>query len=232
MIVALCMARNEQGIIGLTVSHLYAQGVDTVIVEDGHSTDRTRIEALDAGATLLAETDRAYDQADRMTRLAAEHCEPGDWLIPFDADEFWYSDHGTIKEALDATDATKCWARMFLHRDWDHRAKDAKPLAKVAFRWAPGAVIGFGNHSVDLPGKDEWGVLDIREWQFRSFKHFCLKVERQRQLLAHTPNLDRKHGAHMNRLVGMSHDELEREWEQAQVGEWLFDPIPSSSSPR
>jgi hypothetical protein len=231
MIVGLCMARNEEALIGLVIDHLYANGVDRIIIEDGHSTDATYAVAVEHGATVLRETDRAYDQPARMSRLAAEWCSPGDWVIPFDADEFWYSDQGTIRQALTDCEAAKCWARMFLHRDWDHRARSPKPLPKVAFRYQPGAEIAFGNHSVTVPGPDVWGVLDIREWQYQSFGHLCEKAAKQRDLLAATPDLDRRFGAHKNMLAAMSDSELEAEWVRMQEGDWLFDPIPSLLSP-
>lgn len=228
-LVAVAMAKNEAGIIGSTVRHLYAEGVDVVVVEDGHSTDQTRAVALQAGAVVYTEATREYRQGERMTGLAAEHCEPGDWCIPFDADEFWYSPLGTIAEALKDTDAHICWARMWLHRDWDHRAPNPKPLGKVAFRYQPGAVIEFGNHGVSLPagGTDRWGVLEIREWQNRSLAHFKAKVARQRELIANTPGMNTMFGAHMNRLVDLTDDEVEAEYEALVSGEWVYDPIPS-----
>lgn len=231
MIIGLCMARNEEAIIGQVIDHLYANGVDRIIIEDGHSTDLTYAIAVEHGATVIRETDRAYDQAARMTRLAAEWCDPDDWVIPFDADEFWYSDLGTIRQALTDCDAVKCAARMWLHRDWDHRAIDPKPLPKMAFRYQTGAQIAFGNHSVSIPGHERYGILNIREWQYRSLEHLREKVAKQRELLDNTPGMDRMFGSHKNHLVGMTDSELGDEWVRMQAGDWTFDPIPSLSSP-
>lgn len=226
------MAKNEAAVIGGVVEHLYREGCDQVIVEDGHSTDRTRWAALNAGAIVVDEQDRAYDQADRMTRLVAEWCEPGDWFIPFDADEYWYSDLGTIREALEATDATQCPARMWLHKDWDYRAKHPKPLPKVAFKYQPGCQIAFGNHAVDgIPGESRYGVLELREWQYRSFDHFLEKIEKQRELIANTPNLVGTFATHKAVLLGLTDAQLEAEWQKMMGLEWVFDPIPSLSSP-
>lgn len=231
MIVGLCMARNEADYIGQVIDHLYANGVDKIVVEDGTSTDQTVEVAREHGAEVVRETHRAYDQPERMNALCADWCSPGDWVIPFDADEFWYAtEGGTIRQALEDTLASKCWARMYQHKDWDHRERDPKPLPKVAFQWWPEARLAFGNHSVTVRGDDAWGVLDLREWQYRSFAHFVAKVEKQRDLVGHTPGLG-MYGTHKNAWLSMSMDELGAEWVRMQQGDWLFDPIPSLSSP-
>lgn len=226
MIVALCMARNEAPIIGKVIDHLYANGVDEIIVEDGYSTDDTVDVCVDHGAHVLHAKDRAYRQAERMTDLAKFAALPGDWVLPFDADEFWYAtEGGTIREALNRTHASKLYGRMFLHRDMEHRRRDPKPLPKVAFRYQPGVTLAGGNHDCSLPG-GQWGVLDLREWQYRSFEHLLEKVDKTRELHANTPDLPAGFGSHMTRLAAMTDTELAAEWEAMQGGEWIYDPIP------
>lgn len=226
MIVAVGMARNEADYIGEVIDHLWREGVDRIVVEDGTSTDLTVEVCREHGAEVVREADRVYDQPARMKALTAAWCAPGDWVVPFDADEFWYANTGTIREALTDTAATKCWARMFEHRDRDFRRPDAKPLPKVAYRWKPGVVPAFGNHSVVRDGEDAWGLLDLREWQYRSFEHFVAKVDKQRDLIAHTPNLG-QYGTHKNGLVNLTADELAAEWARMRDGEWVHDPIPA-----
>lgn len=226
MIVAIAMARNEGPYIGDVIDHLWANGVDTIVVEDGTSTDDTVEVCVAKGCQVVAETHREYDQPERMHRLASDWCAIGDWMIPFDADEFWCGETGTLAEVLGPLDATKCWAHMVEHRDRDHRAASLKPLPKVAFRWDPAAKIAFGNHSVVLPGRDAWGLLLVREWQYRTFDHFIEKVEKQRELLSVSPGIG-AHGQHKNRLVSMSDMELAAEWEALRGAEWVYDPIPS-----
>lgn len=229
MIVGLCMARNEAAYIGEVLDHLWANGVDRIVVEDGTSTDLTVDVCREHGATVVRETDRAYDQPARMSHLAGEWCDPGDWVIPFDADEWWCAPGG-LRKALSETEATKCWANVFQHRDRDHRARDMKPHPKVAFRWMPDVQIAFGNHSVTRDGPDDWTALEIREWQYRSFDHFMEKIAKQRDLLANSPDLNTMYGAHKNVLTHMDAAELEVEWVRMQDGEWVYDPIPSWSS--
>lgn len=219
------MARNEAAYIGEVLDHLWRQGVDRIVVEDGTSTDLTVEVCREHGAEVVRETDRAYDQPARMAALTTAWCSEGDWVVPFDADEFWYGVGGTLRTVLTDTSASKCWARMFEHRDRDHRRKEAKPLPKVAYRWAPGVTPAFGNHSVTVVGEDAWGVVDLREWQYRSFEHFVEKVDKQRELIAHTPHLG-DHGSHKAHLVNMTPDRLAAEWDAMRAGDWIFDPIP------
>lgn len=221
------MARNEDRYIGDVLDHLWTQGVDRIVVEDGTSTDLTVDVCREHGVDVVPEPDRVYDQPARMCRLTDEWCSPGDWVIPFDADEFWYAHEGTLRHALTETTATKAWARMFEHADWRHRRPEPKPLPKVA--WKHPGTPAFGNHAVTRRGDDAW-ILDIREWQYRSWEHFLEKVEKQRELLVHTPGLEGQYGTHKNRLVHMTADELAAEWARIREGEWVVDPIPSLSS--
>lgn len=225
MIVAVCMARNEADYIGQVIDHLWHEGVDLIVVEDGTSTDDTIDVCEHHGAEVVREKDRVYDQPARMAALTADWCAPGDWVVPFDADEFWHAHDQTLAAALNSTTAVKCWARMFEHRDLDYRRPDPKPLPKVAYRWLPGTTPAFGNHSVPLHGEDAWGLIDLREWQYRSYEHFVAKVDKQRDLLTHTPNLG-QYGTHKNALVDLSESELAAEWERMRAGEWVYDPIP------
>lgn len=96
--VAVCMARDEADVIGSTVAHMLAQ-VDAVIVADNLSTDRTR-EILDEMASahpgrlvVVEDPDPAYRQSEKMTALAlrARLDFGAEWIVPFDADEVWYS---------------------------------------------------------------------------------------------------------------------------------------------
>lgn len=221
---AVCLAKDEPWI-GEVIDHLWAEGVDTVTVEVDEP-DQTAELALAHKAQVALPDEPGYYQSARTTRLAASVASVGDWVIPFDADEFWYSDHGPLKTALERVDAVKCYARMFLHRDADHRRKEPKPLPKVAFRWFAGAVIADGNHDVNLPG-GVWGVVDLREIQYRSLDHLKAKVEKTRALHRITPGLPEGFGFHMRQLAAMNDQELEDEWVRMNQGEWWFDPIPS-----
>lgn len=93
------VVRNEADIIGVTVAHHLSQGLDEAIVLDNGSTDGT-----DGVLESLAErdprvswrrNDSPFDQSALVTGLAREaHRRGADWVLPFDADEFWVAEGG------------------------------------------------------------------------------------------------------------------------------------------
>lgn len=236
MIVAVMVVLDEADVIEDNVSHLLGQGVDHVIVEDGGSTDGT-VDILDDLAsafpdsvTLTFDTDRAFYQDERMSRLAQRAGDMGaEWVLPVDADEFFVPVvEPSIKRALEAVPpgTAKVFARTFLHRDWDHRELEPKSLPKVVFRWAPGAALHMGNHDVTLSNTTAaWGVLDVREVQYRSLEHLVAKARKGRATLEAT-DLHPMYAAHTRRLGWMSDAELAEEWEAMQARPVVFDPIP------
>ena len=87
------MVRDEVDIIGPVVAHMLGQ-VDHVIVADNLSVDGTFdvLESFGSQITLVADTDPAYRQSEKMTHLAGVAKSMGaDWVVPFDADEWIYS---------------------------------------------------------------------------------------------------------------------------------------------
>lgn len=220
----MCMARNEEPILGQVLDHMWAQGADRLIVEDGHSTDRTVQVAKWHGAEVRTETDRAWDQQAQLTGLAGL-AEIGDWVVPFDADEFWCGNHGTLAETFATAPCDKVYGHMYLYRDLGWRRPDPKPLVKYAFRYQPGVLVGDGAHVLKgIPGGEAHGIT-IREWQYRSFEHLQQKVAKMWELLDNSPNLNPLSGTHMKRLAAMSADELAAEWETMLAGDWVYDPI-------
>lgn len=214
--IAVCMARNEAAIIGTVIDHLYAEGVDRVVVEDGTSTDDTYEIALEHGATVLREPSRVYDQPATMNRLISEWASPGEWVIPFDADEFWCGLTNLNGEAVAVP--------VYLHRDPKYRRPHPKPLPKVAYRYQPDVILGSGNHTVNLPTIA--AEITVREWQYRSLDHLRQKAQKTRELHEHTPDLPAGYGAHADRLAAMTDLELAAEWDTLLAGDWTHDPIP------
>lgn len=101
---AVTMVRDEADIIGLTVDHLLSQGVDQILVADNRSVDGTR-ELLEARAAadprihVAIDREPAYFQAEKMTRLVQAASRAGAaWVIPFDADEFWFAEGRTLRD--------------------------------------------------------------------------------------------------------------------------------------
>ena len=101
---AVTMVRDEEDIIAATIEHLLDQGVDHVLVADNRSVDRTadilaELAASDPRIHLAVDREPAYFQAEKMTRLVQAAGRAGAaWVIPFDADEFWFAEGCTLKE--------------------------------------------------------------------------------------------------------------------------------------
>lgn len=196
-IVAIAMVRDEADIISATVTNLACQ-VDEVIVADNGSTDGTRDIlsnlARDLPVTVIDDPDPAYMQSEKMTRLAHLAGERGaGWVIPFDADEVWYSTFEPIPLILSriGPDMMVATAELYDHvasgSDSDapdpteriiHRRREALPLPKVACRWRPDLTIWQGNHGCDYAGVRPASValLVVRHFPYRSVEQFVRKV--------------------------------------------------------
>lgn len=242
VIVAVSMMRDEADICRSTVRHLYSQGVDLVIVADNLSTDLTP-EILRTGtkAEVVTDRDPAYWQGRKMTDLARLAYDRGaDWVLPFDADEIWYSPTGTIADTLN-----NCPADVLYCQGWDHVARHDDPSGhpfkamqhrrtrpqlypKVVFRTHPDARLDEGNHDVARPGglSLNTGVLEYRHFQYRTLEQFARKV-RQGAAALELTDLPDSTGAHWRRFAAMTDDELEQEW-LALCSEpgLIFDPAP------
>lgn len=104
------MVRDEADIIALSVRHHLALGLDRVIVVDNGSRDETAdvLERLNSDSRFSwrrMETD-GHRQAEIFTALAEEaHRDGADWLLPFDADEFWDTRGARLRDILHDCDA-------------------------------------------------------------------------------------------------------------------------------
>lgn len=223
-VIGLAMVRNEQDVIEHVVRHMLSQ-VDQVVVADNLSTDQTR-EILDSIAdkrlVVVDDLDPAYRQSEKMTALANDWAAPGDWVVPFDADELWgMADGQTLAEGLRSFECSAVVGRPFVHVPQSHTTNDNCPFAampwrrttpefwpKAALCWAPGTVIEQGNHWT------QWGspeALDIRHFQYRSYDQLVTKVRAGAAALALAP-LPASSGAHWRQLSAMTDDELSAWW--------------------
>lgn len=227
MIVAVSSVLNEVDIIATTIAHLRDQGIDNILISDGGSTDGTWDLVADLADGYLTQ-DGPFDQGAEITRLAHIARENGaEWVLPFDADEFWIDPTGgTVSQVLCQLPAniSQVYAATYGHLDWDRRLPQ-KPLSKVCFRPSPDMTVSWGNHHIyGVPGEELHGVLEVRELQYRDFGHFLAKVQKARDLFA-TWDVPIEHGYHMRVLTQMTDTQLAAEWAAYQAQPSTYFPF-------
>ncbi len=191
------MIRDEVDIVGHTVRNM-ARQVDRLIVADNGSVDGTRDLLADLARELPLEVvddpERGDWQSRKMTALAHRAGEQGaSWVVPFDADEWWYWTHGRIADLLASIGEGMMVVAAGLY---DHVATGADPdevnpvrrlgwrrreslaLPKVACRWREDLTIHQGNHGCDYGGVLPASVdaLVVRHFPYRSAAQFLSKV--------------------------------------------------------
>jgi glycosyltransferase involved in cell wall biosynthesis len=105
MIVAVMMVRNEADIIRINLLYHLASGIDQVLVIDNGSTDQTAAileEFADTRRVHVFPRPGAFHQAETTTEFAREAFLRGaQWVLPTDADEFWHTPGGRLRDILD-----------------------------------------------------------------------------------------------------------------------------------
>lgn len=193
------MVRDEQDILPYTLPRMAAQ-LDHIIISDNLSVDDTplileEIASEFGNITILMDKDPAYLQSRKMTRLAEMAREDGaDWVVPFDADEVWYTFGSQLKDRFpETTEWSVEFATLYDHvvtsKD-DHTIEDpvnrigwrrtwSAPLPKVAFRPLPGVVVEMGNHGARYPGMvgtlEDSGII-IHHYPYRSIEQMARKA--------------------------------------------------------
>ena len=109
-IVGLMLVRNEADILRINLSHHLAAGVDEFLIVDNGSSDGSQLileELAKDGRVHCRRDDGDYRQAEITTELAREAFAKGaDWVIPIDADEFWYAPRGNLRSVLERSQAS------------------------------------------------------------------------------------------------------------------------------
>jgi len=215
------MVKDERDIIASTVTHMASQ-VDGLLIADNQSTDGTRevlkevTALLDIPVVLVDDTQVAYQQSRKMTRLArlARESFNAQWIVPFDADEIWQA-HGDwrVKDVLEEAHPSQQVVEAALFDyvasalDPDHpnpvvrikwRRRHPAPLPKVACRWHKDLIIEMGNHSVNYGGFVPDRVdpqLVIAHFPYRSPEQVISKIRNGSQAYAAT-SLPDHFGAH------------------------------------
>ncbi|HVH26171.1 MAG TPA: class I SAM-dependent methyltransferase [Vicinamibacterales bacterium] len=105
MIFAVMMVRNEADIIRVNLLYHLAFGIDQVLVIDNGSTDRTAAileEFADTKRVHVFSRPGPFHQAETTTEFAREAFLRGArWVLPIDADEFWHTPGGRLRDILD-----------------------------------------------------------------------------------------------------------------------------------
>lgn len=235
---AVTMVRDEADIIGATVRHLLEQGVDHVIVADNLSSDDTPavlhdLAERDSRIHLALDREPAYHQAEKMTRLAVAATRAGaDWIVPFDADEFWFADHATVGDHLRRL-ARTCPDIGVVRANWHHMIPtqadpadltgaswllDTTPVrpGKVAMRAHRFATLHVGNHFAQRVGSHADG-LHIAHAAFRGPRQVARKL-RQGAAAVLLTNPGERIAPYWRAGAELDDAEIGRAWERVSQG--------------
>ncbi len=172
------LVRNEDDVLEDNIWFHRFQGVDSFIVMDNLSADRTadivRNIAREIEVEYLYQDADDYSQSDWVTAMARKACldHHADWVINNDADEFWVTESGTLKAFVVATSPELSVLRARRHNAVLSHDKDGPLLAaahpkssefferdsvnslgrplprKCIHRASPSVIVGQGNHAV------------------------------------------------------------------------------------
>lgn len=232
--------KNEADIVEATIRHQFEQGIDAMIVSDNDSTDGTSelLERLSLELPLYVGHDSLtrFEQSMKVTRLAAaaHHCGAG-WIVPFDADEFWYGAYPkTLAQTLRGMADNVVIVQAAIHNAFpletigtsarldsvDYRLS-LRPhhLGKVAYRSHRSAVLRMGNHSVARGIPARRGLL-IVHLPWRSEEQLNRKVIQGTagiMLTAHPEGL----AGHWRSMADASAERRSELWEGITQGQHL-----------
>lgn len=241
-VAAVMLVKDEADIIGPVLHHLKAEGIDQILLADNMSEDNTAAIAELYGCEIVVDDDPGYRQDSKTTTLAhaAYDSFGADWILPVDADEVFYWQHGTLAEFFDQVEAD-----IVVASGWDHLATDdddptePNPLkritrrrqqqqtwGKVAFRYRPDVQVHMGNHDVTHPGHKIRG-LNYRHFQYRSFEQMVRKVRNGKAAYEAAPEIHEMHGTHWREAGALSDADLFRKWRRLCEEPGLIeDPCP------
>jgi hypothetical protein len=212
-LVVTCCAQNEDDVLDAFIAFHLSQGADLVLVTDHASDDETPsvLEEYRTTGRVLSwvQDDPVQLQREWMTGMAEAAVDLGaTWVINADADEFWMSRYGSLRELFhavpDDVDLLHAFHQDFLppsvgegfsakHQTvWDTRTEGgfyvATRKAKVAHRARRGVVVGAGSHRISGLGRRTalgWLPIDILHFPIRSFAQLERKITSETALWRH-----------------------------------------------
>jgi len=223
-VVGVSMMHNEEDVAPYVVRHMLDE-CDAVIVGDHRSTDRTREILAGIGGRRLTvlSISGSFRQAPIINRIASRYGRV-EWIVPFDADEWWTSPHGRIADVLRGSGeqaATAVAWDLIPHPDDDEA--DPNPFTrirrrtfvpgweKVAFRPGVGRSLVTGSHRLRRGPVGARGLLEIAHVPYRSFDQMARKVRHGKMALEEAREPFRR-GGHWRTLGGKTDAELEVFW--------------------
>lgn len=175
-IFAIILEKNEADIIRYTISHLFSQGMDAIIVRDNNSTDGTWEVLLEMQRhygieklILNRDFEAAFYQGRKLTEMARQAVAMGaEWVVTVDGDELVYSiePNRSVADQIRAH-AEQCHSPVIgcaLHNHYcssqDKHGEvnpyrrmtwmytERNPLDKCIVKYSPDMVIDEGNHRI------------------------------------------------------------------------------------
>ena len=212
--------RNEEDILDHVLKHSVEQ-FDFILAIENESTDSTKDILSIYDIDFVVNSYEKYQFSEVMTSLAHMAGDKGaDWIVPFDADEFWYAPYGTVSSWLSEQSGFACTTMVYdyfiTNEDVDSdsvverlcwRSKEPVPLKDIACRYDRSMVITNGSHMVNYDFQAEFFTgLSVKHYPIRSFEQFESKTVRAKKLFELTPELPSDEGNHWRERI-RSYDE-------------------------
>lgn len=250
-LVMILLVGDEADIVRQNLDFHLDRGVDFAIVMENEATDGTA-EILrsyeERGAIRLIHKPGLYDQGPWMTEMAriAVAEEGADWVLPNDADEFWWPHTGSLKDVLEGVsesvgavvcprsnfvarpeDGRPWWERMTLRQRVPVNAV-GKPLnPKVLHRAHPELAIKKGNHmrlEPEVGASEETDAIEVLHFQMRSYAQFERTVIRMGRARLAFPDERPKR-------TGPSRLRQYRAWQRGELEDYYAERVVAEPNP-
>ncbi|MFV0452559.1 MAG: glycosyltransferase family 2 protein [Propioniciclava sp.] len=228
------VVRDEADILPLVLDHLFDQGIAHILVADNRSVDGTREyllarEAADSRLHVALDAEPAHLQSEKMTVLAHQAWRAGaDWVVPFDADEFWFAQGRSVAEHLRTQSTGQVWGafhhmvpsavtdRLAATTEFILDATPSRP-GKSAARAHPLLEIHPGNHFVSRVGGVSRGLF-IAHAQYRSPAQVARKVRQGAEAARRTGHDVTWFSPHWEAGRGLGDAEIAAVWSRISHG--------------